>query len=152
MRFSSFLSGYIILHRNKRDTTEHVSCQRQRTCGVFGLTVVNHALFGEDHEEPVHLEHAHSRCDHHRHLTSAVKVTVDVMFIENCTTDRAEFRQMWKRSTYQLSLLLCCEASRYTNRWMTSWWLRGNSPERQWSSVHKETHLSHTVNMHANAS
>lgn len=61
---------------------------------MYGLTVVDHALFGEDHEEAIHLEHAHSRCDHHRHLTSSVKVTVDVMFIENCNADRAEFRQV----------------------------------------------------------
>lgn len=73
---------------------EHISSQSQRTGCVFGLTVVNHALFGENHEQPVHLEHPYSWRDHHRHLPSAVKVTVDVMLIKNCNANRAEVRQL----------------------------------------------------------
>lgn len=84
----------------------HVWCV---VCGVFGLTVVNHALFSEDHEQPVDLEHSDPRRDHHRHLTRTVEVPVDVMFIENCTTNTVEFRQLRRlrhMETYQLTLLL----------------------------------------------
>lgn len=50
----------------------------------IALTVVNHALLGENHQKAVHFKDPHPRCDDHRHLTSAVKVTVDVVLVKHC--------------------------------------------------------------------
>lgn len=48
------------------------------------LTVVDHALLGENHEQAVDLKDAHTRSDNHRHLASAVKVAVDVVLVKHC--------------------------------------------------------------------
>lgn len=71
-------------------------------CTAHSLTVVNHALFGEDHEQAVHLEHTHSWSNDHWHLARTVKVTVDVVLIKD-----------WKRQNRtlisgQTALLECC--------------------------------------------
>ena len=47
------------------------------------ITVIYHPLLGQDHEQPVHLEHAHPGCDHHRHLPGSVKVAVDVVLVKH---------------------------------------------------------------------
>lgn len=53
------------------------------------LTVVNHALFSEDHEQPVHLEHPHTWRDDDGHLARAVKVAIDVVLIKHCRGDES---------------------------------------------------------------
>lgn len=53
---------------------------------VYGvtLTVVNHSLLGENHEQAVDFKDAHPWRDDHRHLTSSVKVAVDVVLVKHC--------------------------------------------------------------------
>lgn len=51
---------------------------------MFTLTVVNHALLGENHEQTVDLEHSDPGCDDHWHLAGAVKVTVDIVLVKHC--------------------------------------------------------------------
>lgn len=51
---------------------------------IAALTVVNHALFGENHKKAVNFKYSYPRRDYHRHLTSAVKVTVDVVLVKHC--------------------------------------------------------------------
>lgn len=48
------------------------------------LTVVNHSLFGQNHKKTVHFKDPHTRCNNHRHLSSPVKVTVDVVLVKYC--------------------------------------------------------------------
>lgn len=73
-------------------------------------TVVDHSLLGEYHEEPVHLEHPHPRCYHHGHLTGAVKVTVDVVFIKHCNRNRADN----KHGAMERYIVLFCLFTRQT--------------------------------------
>lgn len=47
------------------------------------ITIINHPLFGQDHEEAVHFKDTHPRRDHHRHLPSSVKVSVDVVLVKH---------------------------------------------------------------------